>query len=146
MSNIQDQVRQDAASLHRFVCSISDRCEHLNAAVTYPASSERFFDYISQLAAATKAHLQKSLDGPSKSPPECLDFRDEIATLRSSWSFMQQFVKPVLDADTLRLPTSLLDGLKARFRQLPGYEDTDFVFYHTSYLNYFVSVPSPPLA
>jgi dCTP deaminase len=50
---------------------------------------------------------------------------------------MQQFVKPVLDADTLRLPNSLLGGLKARFRQLPGFEDTDFVFYHTSYLNYF---------
>jgi hypothetical protein len=123
MSNIQDQVRQDASSLHRFVSSISEKCERLNAAVTYPASSERFFDYISELAAATKKYLQRSLDGPGKSPNDYLDFRDEIATLRSSWSFMHQFVKPVLDADTLRLPTCLLEGLKARFRQLPGYEE-----------------------
>jgi dCTP deaminase len=137
MSNIEDQVHQDAASLHRFVCSISDKCERLSAAVGYPASSERFFRYICELATATKAYLQKSLDVSGKTSKEYLDLRGEIATLRSSWSFMHQFVKPVLDADTLRLPTSVLDGLKARFRQISGHEDTDFVFYHTSHLNYF---------
>lgn len=137
MSSLQDQVRQDAASLHGFVCTISDKCERLNGAVTYPASSERFFAYISQLAAATKSYLQSSIDDPSKPPNEYLGLREEIATLRASWGFMHQFVKPVLDADTLKLPTCLLDGLKARFLEIPQFIGTDFIFYHSAYLNYF---------
>lgn len=136
MPSLQDQVRHDAASLHGFVGSISDKCELLNRAVIYPESSERFFAYISQLAAATKAYLQRSLD-VSQSPGELLGLRDEIATLRSSWRFMHQFVKPALDADTLKLPVCLLDGLKARLRQISQFSDTDFVFYHSAYLNYF---------
>jgi dCTP deaminase len=139
MSGLAVQVRQDAASLHRFVASISDKCEVLNGAVTYPESSERFFKYIGQLAAATKSYIQHSVDGPAASPKELLGLRDEIATLRASWGFMHQFVKPVLDADTLRLPICLLDGLRARFRQIPipMFSNTDFIFYHSAQLNYF---------
>jgi hypothetical protein len=58
MSSLQDQIRQDAVSLHRFVSSVSDKCEQLNGAVTYPESSERFFKYVSQLAAAIKLYVQ----------------------------------------------------------------------------------------
>ena len=137
MSSLKDQVRLDATSLHSFVSSISDNCERLNRALIYPASSERFFKYISALAAATKSHLQESLGTSDQRPEEYLDLRDEIATLRSSWGFMHRFVKPVLDADTLTLPTCLLDGLKTRFRQMSGFAETDFIFYHSTYLNYF---------
>jgi dCTP deaminase len=146
MPGLRDQVQHDAASLHGFVGSISDKCEILNRAVIYPESSERFFTYISQLAGATKRYLQESLDS-SRSPGELLSLRDEIATLRSSWRFMHQFVKPVLDADTLKLPVCLLDGLKARFRQITQFSDTDFVFYHSAQLNYFnvkLGVFKPP--
>jgi dCTP deaminase len=142
MSSLQDQVRQDAASLYGFISSISDKCERLNRAVTYPESSERFFAYISQLAAATKSYLQSSLDAPDTPPYEYLGLREEIADLRSGWRFMHQFVKPVLDADTLKLPTCLLDGIKARFRQIPRFSGTDFVFYHSAQLNYFSINPA----
>jgi dCTP deaminase len=137
MSSLQNQVRQDAASLHRFVSSVSDKCEHLNGAVNYPESSERFFKYVSQLAAATKSYIQRSVGASNKSPGEHLGLRDEIATLRSSWGLMHQFVKPVLEADTLRLPICLLDGLKKRFQEIPRFSKTDFIFYHSAKLNYF---------
>lgn len=137
MSSLQDQVRQDAVSLQRFVSSVSDKCEHLNGAVTYPESSERFFKYVSQLAAATKSYVQRSISTPNKPPSQYLGLRDEIATLRSSWGFMHQFVKPVLEADTLRLPMCLLDGLRKRFWEIPRFSRTDFIFYHSARLNYF---------
>jgi dCTP deaminase len=50
---------------------------------------------------------------------------------------MHQFVKPVLEADTLRLPISLLAGLKKRFREIPRFSKTDFVLYHSAKFNYF---------
>ncbi|MGO9316480.1 MAG: hypothetical protein ACLPXT_12235 [Terracidiphilus sp.] len=137
MSNIQDQVRQDAASLHAFVCSVSDKCERRNGAVSYPEPSERFFSYISELAAKTKSYLQAEIEIPDKTPEDCLDLRRDIAILQAGWGFMHQFVKPVLDADTLKLPTAFLQGLIARFQDIPRYSSTDFIFYHSSQLNYF---------
>ncbi len=50
---------------------------------------------------------------------------------------MHQFVKPVLDADTLKLPTAFLQGLISRFQEIPRFSSTDFIFYHSSQLNYF---------
>jgi hypothetical protein len=137
MSTIQDQVRQDAASLHAFVCSISDKCEHRNGAVSYPEPSERFFSYISELAAKTKFYLQAEIEIPDKTPEDCLDLRRDIANLQAGWVFMHQFVKPVLDADTLKLPTAFLQGLISRFQEIPRFSSTDFIFYHSSQLNYF---------
>jgi hypothetical protein len=137
MSSLQDHVRQDAASLHRFVCSISDKCEHLSGAVTYPESSERFFRYVSQLAAATKSYVQRSVAASNKSAGEYFGLRSEIATLRSSWRFMHRFVKPVLEADTLRLPMPLLVGLLKRLRETPRFSKTDFILYHSAEFNYF---------
>jgi hypothetical protein len=137
MSNIQDQVRQDAASLHTFVSSISDKCVRRNGAVSYPEPSERFFSYISELAAKTKSYLQAEIEIPNKAPEDCLDLRRDIAILQASWGFMHQFVKPVLDADTLKLPTAFLQGLIARFQEIPIFSSTDFIFYHSSLLNYF---------
>jgi hypothetical protein len=139
MSGVLDQVRQDAASLHGFVCSISDKCESRSGAPAYQESSERFFSYISDLAAATKSYLQDATQSTNNSPQDLLDLRAEIATLRAGWRFMHRFVKPVLDADTLRLPTSLLRGLTNRFREIPTpkFANTDFVFYHSDDFNYF---------
>ncbi len=137
MSNILDQVRQDAASLQAFICSVSDKCECRNGAVSYPEPSERFFTYISKLAAKTKSYLQAEIEIPDKAPEECLDLRRDIAILQASWGFMHQFVKPVLDADTLKLPTAFLQGIIARFQEIPRFSSTDFIFYHSSQLNYF---------
>jgi hypothetical protein len=50
---------------------------------------------------------------------------------------LHAFVKPVVDADTLRLPTALIQGLINRFRELPNCKDVDFVVYHTDEFNYF---------
>jgi hypothetical protein len=47
------------------------------------------------------------------------------------------FVKPVLDADTRRLPTSIIQGLTERFCEISHFRSTDFVVYHTDDFNYF---------
>jgi dCTP deaminase len=105
--------------------------------VTYPESSERFFQYVSKLAAATKSYIQRSVAATNKSAGEHLGLRSELATLRSSWRFMHRFVKPVLEADTLRLPISLLVCLKKRLRETPRFSRTDFILYHSAEFNYF---------
>lgn len=136
MASLDEQLRQDAASLHRFVTSIAEHCERKSAAATYNEPAEKFFRYIVALSESTKGYLQDTLENTSDAA-ELLDFRKEIATLRAGWKSLHQFVKPVVDADTLHLPTSLIDALTRRVHQLASFEDVDFVVYHTDVFNYF---------
>lgn len=135
MASLADQVRRDAASLEQFVSSISHLCEYRNSGAAYLRSSEKFFDYIIELASATKKYL-RSFPGARSTPAQYLDFRDEIAVLRAAWRFLHAFVKPALDGDTLHLPTPLIVGLINRFGEITAYGGTDFVIYHTDEFNY----------
>jgi hypothetical protein len=136
MPTLEEQVRHDASSLYQFVSSITQHCDSKNSAAAYLSSSERFFKYIIELGQATKAYV-KDFPGTRTRAAQFLDVRDDIAMLRGSWQFLHLFVKPALDSDTLHLPTSLIQGLIERFREIPGYADTEFVIYHTDRLNLF---------
>lgn len=135
MTTLEEQVRHDASSLYQFVSSITQHCDSRNPAAAYLSSSERFFKYIIELGQATKTHLM-DFPGARTQPAQFLDLRDDIAMLRSSWQFLHLFVKPALDSDTLHLPTSLIQALIERFREIPDYTNTDFVIYHTDFFNY----------
>lgn len=135
MTTLQDQLRQDAASLQKFVTSVSDPCERRSGTATYLEPSERLFSYIIKFAESTCSHLTLSLL-KHVDPQNLLDLRKDIRIFRAGWKFMHQFVKSALDADTLRLPSSLVLGLTARFREISGFSDTEFVIYHTDKFNY----------
>lgn len=136
MADLKATLRQDAASLQQFVNTIADHCERRNSAAAYLQSSERFFSYIVKLAASTRSFLTQSLESRTDAK-DLLDLRSDISVLRAGWRFLHGFVKPVLDADTLRLPCSLVLGLTSRFREIPQFSDTEFVIYHTDEFNYF---------
>jgi hypothetical protein len=111
MADLKATLRQDAASLQQFVNAIADHCERRNSAAAYLQSSERFFSYIVKLAASTRSFLTQSLESRTDAQ-DLLDLRSDISVLRAGWRFLHGFVKPVLDADTLRLPSSLVLGLR----------------------------------
>jgi len=136
MADLKATLRQDAASLQQFVTAIADHCERRNNAAAYLQSSERFFSYIVKLAASTRSFLAQALESRTDFQ-DLLDLRSDISVLRAGWRFLHGFVKPVLDADTLRLPSSLVLGLTSRFREIPQFSDTEFVIYHTDEFNYF---------
>src|SRR6267378_3746264 len=136
MPTLEEQLRHDASSLYQFVSSITRYCEDKNPAAAYISSSERFFKYIAQLGHETKSYLSEFPGGRTQAI-ELLEFRKDIATLRLSWRFLHEFVKPTLDGDTLHVPTSLIQALIGRFQEIPNYSDTDFVIYHTDLFNYF---------
>ncbi len=136
MPTLEEQLRHDACSLYQFVSSITRYCEDKNPAAAYISSSESFFKYIAQLGLETKSYLSEFPGGRTQAI-ELLEFRKDIATLRLSWRFLHEFVKPTLDGDTLHVPTSLIQALIGRFREIPNYSDTDFVIYHTDLFNYF---------
>jgi hypothetical protein len=137
-----DEVRHDAASLHRFIDSIASSCQRNDEYPCYEEASRKFFDYIYSLAGATKAYLAlfvSTLD-PSLASSDPQDFYSQtqvIRTLRDSWFELHQLVKPALDADTLHIPYSLVHALTRRFRRITGFDKAEFAVLHSTELNYF---------
>jgi hypothetical protein len=135
MPVIREELIQDGSSLSKFVSSIADLCESRNGVSVHLASSEEFFLYIRNLATATKNHIADSVIKTDES--NLLQLRKEIATLRVAWRFLHEFVKPCVDADTIRLPMALVLGLRDRFQGITRFRNSDFVLYHSDAFNYF---------
>ena len=137
-----EEVRHDAAALHRFIDSIASGCKVAGDYPSYAESSSEFFNYIHSLGEKTKAYLAQFVNGldPQIAVDDPQDFYDRaqiIRTLRLSWFELHKLVKPALDADTLHVPFPLVDALTARLRMIPGFERVRFAVLHTNQLNYF---------
>jgi len=138
---VADEVRHDTASLYRFVASVCAICDQREAGRCYLPASDIFLKYISHLGKRTKEFLEIFADSIPTGPTYNLH-RQKLWTLRSSWYELHQYVKPTTDAHTLSLPAPLIEGLIARFRNLPGFPDTRFAIFHIEKLNYLQVVAS----
>jgi len=135
MPSEEDQLRHDASSLYQFVDSIASFCGERSRAVTYLHATERFFFYVRDLGEKTKAYLVSFPTARSKYL-DVQTYRRKLSILRAAWKVLHQFVKPATEADTLNLPSPLIDGLIRRFREIPTYSKVDFVIFHTDEFNY----------
>jgi hypothetical protein len=137
-----EDVRHDAAALHRFIDSIASDCKIAEGYPSYAESSTEFFKYIRSLAEKTKAYLKRFVDGldPKLAVDDPQDFCDRtqiIRNLRLNWFQLHELIKPALDADTLHVPCPLVNALTTRFQMIKGFESKRFVVLHTNQLNYF---------
>jgi hypothetical protein len=137
-----EDVRHDAAALHRFIDSVASGCKVAEGYPSYLESSAAFFTYILALAERTKAFLAQFVDDldPQLAVSDPQDFCDRtqiIRTLRFSWFQLHELIKPALDADTLHVPCPLVNALTTRLRMIKDFENVRFVVLHTNELNYF---------
>jgi hypothetical protein len=133
-TSIVDEIRTDATSLYLFVDAVCGAAETPPSA--YMAASERFFDYIKQLGAQTKAYLEQF---PTKLPthPSLVKvYRQKLTILRDCWSELHRYVKPAVDADTLNVPFALMEVFNGRLNELPQFNNVTFTVFHLQQLNY----------
>lgn len=135
----RDHLRHDLTSLYSFIDSICDSCFHRPPASAHLAPTQRFFDYIVQLATATKLYLANY---PVEDDDDYDAKRQELEIVRKAWRELHQFVKAAVDANTLNVPTSLIEGLTRRVRQIKKFSATEFAFFHTYEFNYLQVEPS----
>lgn len=142
MSPRIEEVRHDAAALHRFIDTIASGCKVAEGYPSYAKSLTEFFKYILLLAEKTKAYLKRFVDhlDPQLAIDDPRDFCDRtqiIRNLRLNWFQLHELIKPALDADTLHVPCPLVDTLTTRFQMIKGFESKRFAVLHTNQLNYF---------
>jgi hypothetical protein len=135
-------VIHDAACLYRFVDTIQKACDLGKGYPAYSNASREFLIFIRQLAEATKKYVSKFA---SKLPPKAADYpvyRQELSTLRHAWYEVHRRVKPIVDADTLHVPSALISSLVSRLQTLPRFQHTRLAILHTEFLNYLQVVGS----
>lgn len=132
----REDVRHDAVALYRFVESICSFCGTPSESPAYLQASRDFLSCIKDLGEKTKDYL---LSFHQRLPADPLDYgvyRQELTTLRYSWFEIHRRVKPVSDADTLHLPSPLIQVLVRRLRSIPDFSRADFAVFHTEKLNF----------
>jgi hypothetical protein len=131
-----EALRHDAASLYHFIDSISAHCDERRESPAYLEPSRKFFKYIRELGDAIKSYVNDFVNSAPKDPRLYKVYREKLHLLSSSWSALHKYVKPAVDADTLSIPSPLVDSFIRRFRSIPRFRNAAFTVFHLHQLNY----------
>jgi hypothetical protein len=137
-------VLHEAAQLHGFVETLIQLCADLRE--DYPVFSRpslAYFNYILELGKNTQRYLEAFPAFYEKSTDEraAKSKLQKLYSLKTSWEALHQFIKPALDADTLHIPSSLITAFADIVNSVVGWEDYQFVLFHTTEANY-LQIPS----
>ncbi len=130
-------LRQDSASLLRFIATVVDTCSSQADYPSYLKPSEDFFRSIRELGAATVAFLDAFPAGLPTDPALYLDYRRKLTALRQAWTAIHEYVKPAVEAHTLGIPSPFIEALIHRFNLIPQFQDSSFALIHTHEVMYY---------
>ncbi len=139
MAGARDPLGHELAALLALVRSIVAPCELPPGAVAYTAASEKFRNHVTELGDKTSQYLstfsletELAEEGEEDfgSPPS------ELAEIKSAWRQLHPYIKPAIQADTLHQPTSLVEALTSRFREVPNFDQASFTIFHSEEFNY----------
>jgi hypothetical protein len=131
----------DTAVCYRFVKTTAAACKLSSGFPSYSSSTQSLLKNIKELSASTLEYL---LAFPSKNPDDPADYRrrrQSLLTIRNAWQNIHSYVQPAVDADTLNVPTELIQLLTDRVRLLENCSSMEFAAIHTDKLNYFQFPP-----
>ena len=124
----------DAAALRRFVEDSKRFCEEAEHE-SYVGASEKFFRYVSDLAAATIKFLDR-IPQQGKSDDRIRAERQKLVLVKGYWGVVHSYIKPATDANTLRVPVALVDFL-SNLPEGTGFSPAKIVILLSQELNYF---------
>lgn len=127
MSEGLAELRRECADLYRMVEAMRALVTDERAARHYQTGSEKFLDYFEQVASATLKCLQDGSMVTAGGSAE-LDARTTLRNLGGQWALLHEYVKPILDAHTLRLPAPFLELVRKQLRALHGCAGADVAF------------------
>src|ERR1700733_1584138 len=133
MPKQRDFLRHDLTALYAFIDYIIGEEGHREPSVAYGPAASRFLGFVTELATSCKDYIETwEVDDDE----EYEDRREELGTIRAAGKELHALIKPALDADTLRVPSAVVDGIVRRFKQLPNNGDAEFALFHSSEFNY----------
>jgi hypothetical protein len=131
-------LRHDLTALYAFIDYIvgdyiSGDKGDAESTVAYGPAASHFLDFVRELATSCKDYIESwKVDDED----EYEDRREELGTIRAAWKELHKLIKPALDADTLKIPSAVVDGIVRRFNQLPNNANAEFALFHSSEFSY----------
>ena len=132
MPEERDHLRHDLTALYAFIESVVGGAARRPSAAYGPAANE-FFKFVNALATTCRDYIA---DWKVADADEFEHKRPELEEIRGHWRELHKLIKPAFDADTLQVPSAVVDGIARRFRELPDCEKTEFALFHTAEFNY----------
>lgn len=132
MPEERDHPRHDLTALYAFIESVVGGAARIPSAAYGPAANE-FFEFVSELAQTCRDYI---VDWKVADADEFEHKRPELEEIRGHWRELHKLIKPAFDADTLQVPSAVVDGIARRFQELPSCEKTKFALFHTSEFTY----------
>jgi hypothetical protein len=133
MPKQREFLRHDLTALYAFIDYIGGDEGHREPSVAYGPAATRFLHFVTELATSCKDYIET---WDVEDDEEYEDRREELGTIWAAWKELHALIKPALDADTLKVPSAVVDGIVRRFKQLPKNEDAEFALFHSSEFNY----------
>jgi hypothetical protein len=133
-------VRQEVASLHRFIEPIIRMCSDMrDDHPVYTPPSREFFVHIQRLGNETLRFLETFPESVLKEQDQRLarSRRQKLLSLKAAWEELHEYIRPALDADSLHLPTPLITALHDRLHEFKRWGKYRFTLFHTTEANYF---------
>jgi len=129
-------VLHNYTAAYKLVSSLKEIISKSRADNSYPKYSDQFLLFCQRTADDTLRYLEKS--GNPKTAK--LDFDiliSKLSAIRQGWELLHTFIKPVLDADSLKVPYSLIQFLSEHTGKLSVVKGTKIVIESNPELNYF---------
>ncbi|HXR38064.1 MAG TPA: hypothetical protein VN776_03190 [Terracidiphilus sp.] len=108
---------------------------------SYSDPTRKLIAHIRDLSLSTQDFLQTF---PSQNPDDPAKYRskrEQLWLIRAAWKSLHFYVQPAVDANTLNVPTELVQLLTQRVRAIDNCESLEFAVIHTDKLNYFQFPP-----
>lgn len=105
---------------------------------TYPRWSDQFLSFCEQAADSTLKYLEERVAySAAKNSVDREHLAVRLSAIIQGWELLHTFIKPVLDADSLKVPYPLVHFLTEHVGQLKAVSKAKFVVEISPELNYF---------
>lgn len=131
----------DTAACYRFVKSTSAACKLSSGFPSYPEPTKKLLEHMWELSLSTQDFLSHFPSNNLDDPAEHRRHRQLLYLIRNAWKSLHFYVQPAVAADTLNIPTALVELLTHRVRMIGDCESLSFAVIHTNRLNYFQFPP-----
>jgi hypothetical protein len=131
----------DTAACYRFVKSTAAACKLVSGFPSYLAPTRKLLTHIWDISASTQDFLSDFASQNPDDPADHRRHRELLLLIREAWKSLHFYVQPAVDADTLNVPTALVELLTERVRLITNCQSLEFAVIHTDKLNYFQFPP-----
>ncbi len=126
-----------ATSAYKLISSYKEKILIARASDSYPKWSDHFLVFCEQTADKTLEFVEKLPSRRRDGTISKEDYSSLLSAIMLNWELLHTFIKPVLDANTLKVPYPFIDFVVSYIGRLPVVEGAKFVIETSSGLDYF---------